>query len=119
REQTRAQGEPPAGQSETGDVAWLGMTVAALTEELAQHLEARDAQGVVVMKVDQDSAAFTSGVQRGDIIREVEQTPVASLTEFIAAKKRIGDKDGVLLLIERQGSTMYLVIQREARDQGQ
>jgi len=68
------------------------------------------------MNVAQDSAAFTSGVQRGDIIREVEQQPVTSLKDFEAAKARIGDKDGVLLLIERQGSTMYLVVQREAGD---
>jgi len=116
RSQEREAGEKRGETPEAGESSWLGMTVTALTDELAQHLDARDAEGVVVMSVAQDSVALTSGVQRGDIIREIEQQPVTSLKDFEAAKARIGDKDGVLLLIERQGSTMYLVVQREAGD---
>lgn len=114
RETAGEPGGAPAG--EPNETTWLGMTLAPLNDELAQHLEARDAEGVVVMKLDPDSPALASGVQRGDIIREIEQQPIATLKDFLAARARIGDKDGILLLIERQGSTMYLVVQKEARD---
>lgn len=95
--------------------SWLGMEVVALTDDLAQRLEARDVQGIVVAKVDPDSPAANAGLQPYDIVREIEQQPVADLAAFAAAKTRLAAKSSVLFLIERQGATMYLIVERGAK----
>ncbi len=99
----------------SGEASWLGMTVTELTDELVEKLEARENAGVVVTRVEPDSPAAVAGVRTYDIIREVEQAPIADLAEFETARKRISAPDNVLLLIERGGSTMYLVIEQKAR----
>jgi len=111
-------GPGPEGRSEQPEenkAVWLGMTVIDLTEELAQKLETPDTAGAIVVAVAPDSPAGISGVQPYDIIREVEQMPVAGLKDFNEIRKRVGDKDSVLLLVERQGSTMYIVVSKEKR----
>ncbi len=104
----------PAREKET---AWLGMTIVELTEDIAKELGARDANGVLVARVDPDSPAAAAGLQRGDIIREVEQQPISNIDEFTLAKKKAKEKDGVLLLIERQGSTMYVVVNPKGKEE--
>jgi serine protease Do len=114
----KAAGPGPEGRSEQPEeqkAAWLGMTVIDLTEELAQKLETPDATGAVVVAVDPDSPAGTAGVQPYDVIQEVEQMAVAGLKDFNEIRKRIGDKAEVLLLVERQGSTMYIVVSKEKK----
>jgi serine protease Do len=86
------------------------MTVVEMSAEMAQELNARDPEGVVVVKIDPESAAAANGIQKGDIIREVEQQAVKNLAEFRVARKRATESDGVLLLIERRGSTLYIVV---------
>jgi serine protease Do len=109
---------PGSGKQEApsvGKVAWLGMTLGEMTEELARKLETEDASGAVVEDVDQESAAARSGIQPGDIVREVEQQSIAGLKDMEAARARIGNKDNILLLVERQGSTLYIVVSQEEK----
>ena len=95
------------------------MTVEELTEELAQRLEARITEGLVVTDVTADSPAALAGLERGDIVREIEQEPVTAIEHFKALAQRLKDKESVLFLVERQGSTMYLVIQKNAKPEPQ
>ena len=107
----KSPGKKSAKKASEAGTKWLGLTVIELTDELARELGARDSQGVVVAQVDADSPAAETGLQRGDIIREVEQRPVTNMTEFRQTTKRAKDKEGgVLLLIERHGATSYMVI---------
>jgi serine protease Do len=64
--------------------------------------------GVVVTKVDPSSAAADSGLQRGDVIQEVNHKPVRNTADFEAAMRN--SKDQTLLLVNRQGSTMYVAV---------
>ena len=111
---------PESGPKETrkapGDErSWLGMTVQDLTDDLARQLETQNTEGVLVTRVAADSRAQTSGIQRGDIIREIEQQAVHDLKEFEEVSRRLGDKDGILVLVERRGSVMYIVVERESK----
>ena len=58
----------------------LGMTVAAVTDELRQQLRARQATstGLVVTAIDAGSDAFAKGMREGDVIAEVGQEAVAT-----------------------------------------
>jgi serine protease Do len=67
-----------------------------------------DAQGVVVTNVSPSSAAAEAGLQRGDVIQEVNRKSVRNTSEFERAMS--GSKDETLLLVNRHGNTMYLAV---------
>ena len=110
---------PRKKEGESAEIRWMGMTVIELTDRLAQELGTRDSSGVVIAQVEPGSTAEASGLQRGDIIREVEQQPVANITAFRAVVKKLKGRDGVLVLMERQGSSMYIVLNQAAPESGE
>ncbi len=64
--------------------------------------------GVVVTQVDPDSHAAHSGLKEGDVIQEVNRQPVRNTSDFEHAMN--SSKDETLLLVNRQGSTLYLAV---------
>jgi serine protease Do len=66
--------------------------------------------GVVVTGVESGSAAEEADLRRGDVIEEVNHKPVRSVNEFSNAVSQIG-KQSVLLLINRGGNTLYVVVE--------
>ena len=110
-------GELPAkaavGQSEPGtpSAALQGLSVDELTPQIARQL-GLPAQtfGVVVSSVQSGSAAEEAGLRRGDVIQEVNNKPVRSVSDFSTAVSQLG-KQNVLLLVNRGGNTLYLVVE--------
>ncbi|HWC99059.1 MAG TPA: DegQ family serine endoprotease [Candidatus Sulfopaludibacter sp.] len=66
------------------------------------------ASGVVVTAVDPNSKAAESGLKRGDVIQEVNHKAVRNTQDFESAMRTT--KDATLLLVNRQGNTMYLAV---------
>ncbi len=62
--------------------------------------------GVVVTDISPSSPLESAGLQRGDVIQEVNHQPVKSVTQFEEAIRKAG-KDP-LLLVNRKGSTIFL-----------
>ena len=91
----------------------IGLTVAPLTEELAEKFDLDTGEtGIVVVDVMDGSPAADKGVQPGDIIRRLNQSAITSvdkLIEGIASAKKEGRK-GVLMLIESGGQTRFVQI---------
>ncbi|HZD50076.1 MAG TPA: PDZ domain-containing protein [Silvibacterium sp.] len=56
------------------------------------------------------SAAAVAGVQRGDVIQEVNRKPVHNVQQYQQAASGAGNQ-AVLLLINRNGSTIYMVLE--------
>jgi len=87
-----------------------GIAVQNITPNLAQQLGVpAGTAGVVVTKVDPSSAAADAGLQRGDVIQEVNRKPVHNASDFAAAMRTAKDSQA-LLLVNRQGSTMYVAV---------
>ena len=87
-----------------------GLQVDALTPDIAQQLNLpANARGVVITAVAPGSPAATAGLQRGDVIQEVDRHAVNSVNQFQAAVRNAGDKP-LLLLVNRRGNTQYIVI---------
>ena len=102
-----AAGQPAQGRS----AALQGLEVQNLTSDLAQQLGLPSGTtGVVVTKVDPSGAAAAAGVQRGDVIQEVDRKPVHNVQEYQQALAGAGKKP-VLLLLNRQGTTLFTVVQ--------
>jgi serine protease Do len=63
-------------------------------------------KGVVVTNVDPSSEAAEAGLRRGDVIQEVNRQPIKNTSDFERAMR--SSKDKHLLLVNRNGSTMFL-----------
>ena len=86
----------------------LGLTVQELTPELAKRLEVPVRSGVLVSSVELESPAARAGIRRGDLILEVNRRPVQDVEGFTRALSR--GKEDRLVLIQRGGSKIYLVL---------
>ena len=92
----------------------FGMQVTPLTPQLAQEYELpRTLKGVVVTDVDPDGAAADSGVQPNDVIEKVNGRATTTVAELKTAIERTDGKP-VLLLVNRQGQSLFLTL-RPAR----
>ena len=115
RELTATLGELPneaatASSPERGENALEGIQVETLTPEIARQFDLPAAtRGVVVTEVNPGSAAAEAGLTRGDVIQEVNRKPVSNVSEFRTAVRAAGNEP-VLLLINRSGTTSYVLI---------
>ena len=103
---TEASNREPDGSH--SDSALAGVSVDNLDAQTARqlHLPA-STPGVVVTNISPSSPAADSGLQKGDVIQEVNRKPVSNTSEFEQAVR--ASKHDPLLLVNRQGNTMYVV----------
>jgi len=108
-----ASATPPPEQPITQAVPELGLTLSAITDELRQRFELpQEARGVMVVQVDNASAAAEKGVRAGDVIVEVGQQEVTSPAEVAdrVREHRDQDKNTVLLLLDRDGDLQFIAV---------
>ncbi len=106
-----AKSEEPGGN-------W-GMQVGDITPEIAQQFHLETTKGVVVRRVSPDSPAAEAALQPGDVVLEVNHDKIGSVAEFVAkAKDAQKNKKSALLLVQRQGATIYTVIKPAGEAQG-
>jgi serine protease Do len=86
----------------------LGLELRPITPDIARQLNLRGAEGVLVFSVEDDSPAAEAGLQRGDVIREVNRQPVRSLQDFERATKDVKDGDRVTVLLQRGQQSLYV-----------
>jgi len=67
----------------------------------------------VVTRVAPGGPAAEAGLRPGDVIQEVNRQPVRSERGFARAVEQAGDRD-VVALVNRGGTTAYVVIERTA-----
>ena len=88
----------------------LGMTVQRLTPQMAEGLGLEKAEGVVVTAVEQGGVADEAGIRRGDVIMEVDRKAIKSLDEYKKAVAGARKGRGVLFLVRRGESTLFLAL---------
>jgi serine protease Do len=105
--------QPDAAPAEPQESVLLGLTVTPVTEELAAELNlGSGAEGLVVKAIDEASEAFEKGLRMGDLITEVGQQRVATISDLedrIAEAKEAGRKS-ILLLIRRAGEPRFVAL---------
>ncbi|QLA15965.1 Do family serine endopeptidase [Desulfolutivibrio sulfoxidireducens] len=106
-----AQGEMQNGEDDTAREALLGLSLRPVNAQEAKALGLDKAQGLLVAGVEQGSAAEDADVRPGDVIVEINQSPVGSVDAFTKAVKEDGRKKGVvMLLVKRQGQNLFRTI---------
>jgi serine protease Do len=88
-----------------------GLSVQKLTPDIAQELGVANDNGVVITRVQPESAADDAGLQRGDVVLEVDHAKVNSPDEFTRlARQSQKEHKPALLLVERGNATIFTVI---------
>jgi serine protease Do len=85
------------GGSDSSDKAALGIAVE------------KGKDGLVITEVNPDSRAADAGLREGDVIQEVNRKPVSSVEDLRTAVRTTTTRP-VLLLVEREGRTMFVTV---------
>ncbi len=106
------QGVPPAsrppGPSSAG-TGLAGVSVADLTPQVAQQLDLPNGiRGVLVSDVDSSVAA--TYLQKGDVIEEVNQQPVATVADFRKAVAKLDPAQPQVLSVCRHRTRSFVVV---------
>ena len=84
-----------------------GVSVQNLDAETTAQLQLPEStKGVVVTGIDPSSPKADSGLQKGDVIQEVNHQPVRNVAEFEQAMRKASN--GALLLVNRAGTTLFI-----------
>lgn len=87
------------------------LEVREVTAELAKRLGlAATEKGVVISQVRSGSVAEEAGLKEGDLILEINRRPVTTLRSYENAASQVAKDQPVLLLIKRQGRTLYITL---------
>lgn len=98
---------------------WLGVQVGSVNSDLVREEDLSVNEGAYVSgfgDMEEKSAARLAGIQKGDVIVKLDQTPIKSssaLIEYIG-RKRPGDK--VTVLVNRKGAEKLLTVTLKNRE---
>jgi len=95
--------------TEEGD---FGLAVQTVTPEVADSLGLDRAEGVVVTSVKPGSPADEAGLQRGDVITQVDRRPVRSVADYNQEVEKTGKGKSLLLLVKRGDGSLFLALKR-------
>jgi serine protease Do len=83
----------------------FGLTVRPLTPEIADRLDVPAGKGIIVQDVKPGSFAEDVGLNRGDVILEVNKQPVNSLDDFNRLEGSMKSGQDVVFLVRPRGSS--------------
>ena len=101
-----------AGIRELGGSVIKGKGAEPHSRQCRRPRISRDVHGVVITSVDDSIAAAPAGLQRGEVIQEVDRKPVRNVAEFHRALAG-AHGPSVLLLVSRDGSSSYVVVESQ------
>jgi serine protease Do len=78
-----------------------------------QRLELDSPNGVLVTDVVPNSPVGAAGIVRGDVIAEIDRKKINNLNDFQEMMNKTNNKDTVLFLIKRSGSTLFIAVKKE------
>jgi serine protease Do len=88
----------------------LGIEVLDITPEMAKNYGLSRTSGVVIVRVDEGSPAEEAGLGPGDIIVELDQKPVKNTEELNNLLAGLKERQHLLFLIDRGGTTIFVTL---------
>ena len=91
----------------------LGLAVESLAGDFAKENGITEKAGVVVTDVADGSPSEDAGIQRGDIIKEVNDAPVKDVLDYNAAVERAkakSPKKPIVFLVKRGEATQFVAV---------
>ena len=90
----------------------FGFSVQQLTPELAESLSLKGEKGVVVSGIKRGSPAYEAGLQRGDLIQEIEKEPVGNMNDYKRIMRESASKKQILMVVRHRGHTRYIILKK-------
>ena len=87
-----------------GEHALAGITV----ENARQSGRSKPSSGVVVTDIEPESQAERAGLQKGDVIREINRKPVKDVKDFERLASQLSSRSSVLILVNRGNRAIFL-----------
>ena len=103
--------EVVASTEEKGD---LGLKVKTVTPQIAESLGLERPEGVVITTVEPGSPGDEAGLRRGDVVLEIDRKPVRNPTDYRKAIGEVKKGKGILFLVRRGDSTLFLALKPPA-----
>ena len=100
----------PQNPQKPEDTNKFGLQVQDLTKEVAARSKLDVQQGVIVTDVADNSIASAQGIEREDVITEVDGKPITNVQTFREALNKADPRKGVLLYLDRKGSKTFAVL---------
>ncbi len=100
----------PSGPQKPEDMNKFGLQVQELSKEVAGRLKLTIDKGVIVTDVADNSLASAQGIEREDVITEVDGKPVPNVATFRDALTKADPRKGILLYLDRKGSKTFAVL---------
>lgn len=88
-----------------------GLQLRDVTPQIAQQFHLQEGTGVVVAGIEPGSRADEAGLQRGDLILEVNRQPVGSVKDALKNINRSKDKNQLLLLVQRDNGKFFVPLE--------
>ncbi len=88
----------------------LGVKLGVLTPDMAKELKLEGQKGVLVAEVTPDGAADRAGLQRGDLILEVNRQPVAKPDQVVDIVGKLKPGQVVLLRVRRGSGAIFVPV---------
>jgi serine protease Do len=92
------------GEEEAPKESKLGLTVRAITSEMAERLDIPSGKGVIVQDIKPSSFADDVGLTRGDVILEINKQAVNSEDDFNKISSSLKSGQDVVFLVRQRGS---------------
>ena len=91
----------------------LGMTVQAVTPEMAAHFGLSEKTGVVVTQIKEGGPADEAGLRPQDILLQINRVKIASLKDYSEAISKGGPDEVLLILVKRGETSFFLTLRKE------
>jgi serine protease Do len=105
--------QPPKPEAADPDVL-DGVTVGDINAEARKKFNIPETtKGVVVEEIKENSACFSAGLRVGDVIQEIEQTPLKNADDAVALSEKLKKEKQVLLRVSSRGASRYIVVKEE------
>jgi serine protease Do len=93
---------------------WLGLEVVTMTRELASQYNLKLLPGVLIVGLQPGSVADDSGLQRFDIVLEIDEKRVENENGYEKIAKSLKDtKKPISFLVNRQGVNQFVAVRPE------
>ncbi|MDH4089515.1 MAG: Do family serine endopeptidase [Cyclobacteriaceae bacterium] len=95
---------------------WLGVTIGSVNSELAKANDLQVNEGAYISGFADKSSAKEAGIKEGDVVIQIDETPIKSNTALIEyiGRHRPGDK--VNMLVNRKGKELTIPVVLKSRD---
>ncbi len=86
----------------------IGISVAQITNQLANELDLSTNKGVVVTEVEAASAAEEAGLRRGDIILDIDRKAIKTLKDYNALVSSFKEEEAYFFRVQRGAYSTFL-----------